>query len=70
MESADALIRELTDVTSELEQWITHDLPPLNEALARKKLSRIDPLTRIQWQTTTAGGGSTQTNAERPWNRD
>ncbi len=70
VESADALIHELKDITSELEQWITRDLPSLNEALARKKLSRIDPLTRIQWQTTTAGGGSTQTNAERPWYRN
>jgi photosystem II stability/assembly factor-like uncharacterized protein len=72
VESADALTRELSDVSSELDQWIMRDLPPINEALAGKKLPKIDPLTRARWQATTPGGGATQSNemARRPWERD
>ena len=50
VERADALARELADVTREFDAWATRDLAGLNAALVSKRLEPIALLTRAQWE--------------------
>ena len=49
VERADALARELQDVTREFSQFITQQLPAINAGLKKKKLDPIQPLTQQEW---------------------
>jgi len=51
IERADAVARELTDVTRDFDAWATRDLAALNEALRGKKLEPITVITRQQWES-------------------
>jgi hypothetical protein len=50
IERADAIARELTDVVSSFESWLTKEMPGLNSDLVKQKLDRIEPLTREVWE--------------------
>jgi photosystem II stability/assembly factor-like uncharacterized protein len=64
-ERAAALERELGDVVRQYDAWAAKDLPPLNAALAKAKLPRIEPLTREQWQRSVDSGGGAGSAAGR-----
>jgi photosystem II stability/assembly factor-like uncharacterized protein len=49
IDRADAIARELGDVVTSFESWLTKEMPGLNSALSREKLDRIEPLTREVW---------------------
>ena len=51
---ADALARELADVSRDFEAWTTRELAGINDALRGKKLEPIAVPTRQQWEA--AGG--------------
>jgi len=51
---ADALARELADVSRDFEAWATRDLAGINNSLRGKKLEPIAVPTRQQWEA--AGG--------------
>ncbi len=48
---ADALSRELADVVKDFDAWSAKELPGLNQALATKGLTKLEPLTRAAWET-------------------
>jgi hypothetical protein len=50
VERADAIARELADVTRSFDAWATRDLAGINSALAAKHLEPIPLLTRAQWE--------------------
>jgi hypothetical protein len=47
---ADALARELADVSRDFDAWSTRDLASINSALRGKKLEPIVVMTRQQWE--------------------
>ena len=49
LQSADALARELADVTRDFDAWLTRTLPGINAALTKKKLDAVPVMTRAQW---------------------
>ncbi len=49
IQSADALARELADVTREFDAWLTQNLAGINSALTKKKLGPVEVTTRAQW---------------------
>ena len=51
IERADALARELADVSRDFDAWATRELSGLNAALTAKRLQPIPLLTREQWET-------------------
>ena len=57
-ERADALARELSDVVAEFDAWAKKELGGINSALEKKKLAKIEPLTRAQWESASAGGSA------------
>jgi hypothetical protein len=61
---ADALAKELSDVVAEFDAWSAKELAGINSALEKKKLAKIEPLTRSQWESASAGG-SPETAATR-----
>jgi|GEM_PF-19269 len=72
VERTEAITHELSDVMTAFDAWVAKQLPPINAALAKKKLPKIEPLTRTQWdkqQMASAGGGSTAV-AANPFERD
>jgi photosystem II stability/assembly factor-like uncharacterized protein len=50
IERADAIARELADVVTSFESWLTKEMPGLNSALLKEKLDRIEPLTHKLWE--------------------
>src|SRR5205809_6534654 len=48
---ADALARELGDVSRDFDAWSTRDLASINSALRGKKLEPIVPMTRQNWES-------------------
>jgi hypothetical protein len=50
IERADAIARELGDLTREFDAWITGELAGINTALRGKKLEPIAVMTRQQWE--------------------
>jgi hypothetical protein len=50
IERADAVARELADVTRDFDAWATRELVALNQALRAKKLEPIEMMTRQQWE--------------------
>src|SRR5262249_15648237 len=50
VERADSLARELADVVKNFDSWEAKELSGLNEALAKKRLEAIKPLTREEWE--------------------
>ena len=49
IQNADALARELADVTREFDAWLTRNLPEINSGLTKKKLDQVQVMTRAQW---------------------
>ena len=49
VQNADALARELVDVTKEFDTWMSQALPGINAALTKKKLDQVQVMTRAQW---------------------
>jgi hypothetical protein len=49
MQNADALARELADVTRAFDAWLTKSLPAINTALGKKKMATVQVMTRAQW---------------------
>jgi hypothetical protein len=50
IERADAIARELADVVTSFESWLTKELPGINSELLKEKLDKIEPLTREVWE--------------------
>jgi hypothetical protein len=46
----DSLKKELGDVETEFEAFVTKNLPAINKSLAKEKLETVEPLTRKQWE--------------------
>ena len=55
-ERADAVARELADVTRDFDAWTSRELAGINTALRGKKLEPIVLITREQWEGKTAAG--------------
>jgi photosystem II stability/assembly factor-like uncharacterized protein len=55
---ADALARELADVTKDFDAWSAKELPGINSALAKKKLEPIKLLKRDEWDKGSSGGAA------------
>src|SRR5262249_7572130 len=60
---ADALARELADVSRAFDAWTTKDLASINTALRGKKLEPIVVMTRQNWET--AGNRRRKTKMQR-----
>jgi hypothetical protein len=56
IERADAIARELGDVTRDFDAWMTRDLAGINSALRGKKLEPIAVMNRQQWEAAGAAG--------------
>ncbi|HET7789312.1 MAG TPA: hypothetical protein VFK78_00790, partial [Gemmatimonadales bacterium] len=54
LQNADALARELADVTRDFDAWVAKSLPPLNADLAKKKAAPVQVPTRAQWDAMNA----------------
>jgi hypothetical protein len=50
----DSLKRELDDVVKQFDDFMTKEVTPLNQALARKKLDPVRALPRAEWEKTNA----------------
>ena len=50
IDRADAIARELFDVTKDFDAWLTKEVPGINAALKAKGLEPITPLTRKDWE--------------------
>jgi photosystem II stability/assembly factor-like uncharacterized protein len=50
----DSLKRELDDVVKQFDEFMTKEVAPLNQALARKKLDPIRALPRAEWEKTSS----------------
>ncbi|HXN51608.1 MAG TPA: hypothetical protein VN943_06695, partial [Candidatus Acidoferrum sp.] len=46
----DSLKKELGDVETEFEGFVTKNLPAINKSLVKEKLEKVEPLTRQQWE--------------------
>jgi len=55
VQNADALARELVDVTKEFDTWLSQALPGINAALTKKKLDAVQLMTRPQWDAANSG---------------
>ncbi|MGZ7032671.1 MAG: hypothetical protein ACXVIJ_11955, partial [Thermoanaerobaculia bacterium] len=55
VERTDALARELTDVVTSFDQWLSAQLTGLNADLTKRKLDPIRPLTKEEWQKQSSG---------------
>src|SRR5205814_1817801 len=63
VERTDALARELADVVKTFDAWSAKELPPINAALAKKKLDPIKPIVRDDWEKSGGGAGGSATAA-------
>ena len=54
----ESLTHELNDVIQEFEAFIAKELPPVNQALATKRLEPIKPLSREDWDKANRGSGA------------
>src|SRR6266478_5146983 len=54
----DSLKKELGDVETEFEGFVTKILPAVNESLLKDKLEAVQPLTRKQWEAASGNGES------------
>jgi hypothetical protein len=50
VERTDAIARELSDVITNFDAWLTKEMTSINTALAGKHLEAIVPLTREDWE--------------------
>jgi hypothetical protein len=50
VERTEALAHELADVLADFDAWTAKELPPINTALANKKLEPIEPMSREAWE--------------------
>ena len=66
----DALGRELEDVIKEFQKLTADQLPGINAALGKQKLSPIQVIPEAEWQTKHAPGGQTQAAGKPTWERD
>ncbi|MGZ7081521.1 MAG: sialidase, partial [Thermoanaerobaculia bacterium] len=57
VERTDALARELTDVVTSFDQWLSAQLTGLNADLTKRKLAPIQPLTKEDWKKQSSGPG-------------
>jgi hypothetical protein len=46
----DALAREVADIEHEFDSWVASTLSEVNAAIAAKKLPRVQPIAREEWQ--------------------
>jgi hypothetical protein len=64
----DSLRKELGDVETEFETFVTKELGAVNKSLAKKKLEAVVPLTRKQWEAASgdaqSGGSSSATSVK------
>jgi hypothetical protein len=61
----DSLKKELDDVASEFDAFVSKELPALNKTLSQKKLEPIHPLDRKTWDATEADSGASSSGAAR-----
>ncbi len=54
----DSLKKELGDVETEFEGFVTKNLPAVNKSLVKEKLGTVEPLTRKQWEAVSGDGES------------
>jgi len=59
----DSLKKELGDVETEFEGFVTKNLPAVNKSLVKEKLGTVEPLTRKQWEAVSGDGGSGSSSA-------
>jgi len=64
-ERADALSRELGDVSKDFDEWSAKNLPSINAALAKKKLDPITPIARSDWEKNSGGTPSSTATLNR-----
>ena len=64
-ERADALSRELGDVSKDFDEWSAKNLPSINAALAKKKLDPITPIARSDWEKNSGGSPSSTATLNR-----
>jgi photosystem II stability/assembly factor-like uncharacterized protein len=50
VERTDAIARELGDVVTDFDSWVTKDLADINAALAAKQLKPIEVIKRVDWE--------------------
>ena len=50
----DSLKRELDDVVKQFDEFMTKEVAPLNQVLARKKLDPVRALPRAEWEKTSS----------------
>jgi hypothetical protein len=73
IDRADAISRELADVSKAFDSWAAKELPSINSSLEKKKLGKVEPLSRDAWekQESSEGGGSAGGAARfNPFERD
>ncbi len=54
VERAEAIARELSDVGTQFDAWSSKELADVNVSLTQKKLDPISPLTREEWEKSSA----------------
>jgi len=54
IQRADAIARELSDVSKDFDSWVARELSGLNSAAATKSLGPIKPMTHEEWESTSS----------------
>ena len=65
----DSLKKELEDVASEFDSFVTKELPAVNKSLSQKKLEPIQPIDRKAWDAADADSGSAAPGGNRDFRR-
>jgi hypothetical protein len=65
----DSLKKELEDVASEFDTFVTKELPVVNKSLSQKKLEPIQPIDRKTWDAADSDSGSTAPGGNRDFRR-
>jgi hypothetical protein len=61
----DSLKKELDDVASEFEAFVSKELPAVNKTLSQKKLEPIHPIDRKAWDAAEGDSGASSSGAAR-----
>jgi hypothetical protein len=61
----DSLKKELGDVETEFEGFVTKELAALNKSLVKRKLEAVEPLTRKQWEAASGDEQSGSSSSAR-----
>jgi len=62
----DSLKKELGDVETEFETFVTKDLTVVNKSLTKKKLETVKPLARANWEAANGGAESGTSRSAAP----